>query len=217
MSMNMASSIPVRWQNVTEIYFGDSAGSQIGHRQQMTFVDAAEMLEKCPHLARCTMSLRNSAEGGDAWFPATPAASTQPFTFERKIVLSQLRTLGIRAPTIPAGFASALVLPSLHTLAVHSKRYRRGLLNDRGTVEFARVFGSQLKNVAFSFASLTQSGLSECLQSLPVDTQLRLTEGYDYLDAGIQSPPGAANAMLSVSILALLRSKYDESGYLVGQ
>ncbi|TEB36744.1 hypothetical protein FA13DRAFT_1787108 [Coprinellus micaceus] len=218
MSMAMASSIPVRWENVTEIYFGDSAGGQIGHRQQMSFADAIEMLEKCPHLARCTMSLRNSAEDGDnAWFAAAPPAFTQPFTFERKIVLPQLHTLGIRAPAIPTGFASALVLPSLHTLSLHSKRYRRGLLNDRGTVEFARVFGSQLKNAAFNFASLTQFGLFECLRSLPVVTRLRLTEGYDYLDAGIQSPPGGTKAMLNASILAQLRPKYNEKGYLVGQ
>jgi hypothetical protein len=213
--LSVISTIPVGWQGLTELYVNE--GSEA--RGQLSFSDAIALMEKCPNLVHCTLSLHDidsvtRAAGVSANSPTSSAA--QPFIFQRKVSLLRLQTLGVRSEGIPTGFASTLVLPAIRSISLYGNNHRA---DDRGIVEFIQLFGDQLQDVALSFASLSQEGLVTCLQCLPVVTRLQLVGGYREVETTrwFSGQDVAPRATLDPPTLAGFHPRYDADGALVTQ
>ena len=212
---HLASVLPVRWEGLTELFLGDQRGGNSG---RMTFTHAITILERCPNLVHCTLTLRENPNEPVITTVTYPQPPAQPFAFNQPVTLPYLQSLGIRSTVIPTTFASALILPSLHTLLVYAKRCNNLSAEDSGLVQCIQMFGHQLQDVTFNYSSLSQSALLACLDSIPRVKSLRLSADYMGMGGGMDRMTGTGTtAMLDDATLSDFIPKFEEGGLLTGQ
>lgn len=193
--------LPVAWSNLEHLVF-------LGHRPESSHrfdaVQALELLKECPNLVTCYFVLEK-----DAAIPTNCAP----------IPLLRLKTLSLEPYTcsIPKGFASSLILPSLRQLKILVGPSRCSPREDgeSGLFEFFQCFGSTLEDVSFCYECLTQAALHHSLRLLPNVTSLGLFCPYKF--EYIETQNSLVAASLNRDIFMHLTPQFNAAGTAVTQ
>ncbi|KAF6753180.1 hypothetical protein DFP72DRAFT_902121 [Ephemerocybe angulata] len=169
-------SLPIRWEQLTDLQFDGYIDVYTPHtpsdRLVFDFKQALSLLERCPHLVTCDLSLAMI----DVELPdSRPAGS---------ISLPHLKSLTLRYSVPGPHFVTLLSLPSLEVLMfpnyldinVPQMNCDDGI----GPVEsWLQAFGHNLKEVQINVANLKPSGLLRCMDLLPNIVFLHLDHSGD--------------------------------------
>ncbi|EAU81623.1 hypothetical protein CC1G_02639 [Coprinopsis cinerea okayama7 len=156
---------PVIWENLTELYLSPA------YIFTAIPVDIAlDILEKCPKLKRCALTLRPQRPAGQAQgshlFSHIPPVQPAEVVTERTrhIVLSDLLRLSLmQERTNLTHFIESLDLPSLRTLHFCTSILPCAAVPS-SLVAILEKWGETIKTLSFDYTKLTPTELVECLR-----------------------------------------------------